>query len=164
MKKLTALLLIVCICLSLSACGNDTQTGGNNGGGGNATKENSKEISPGVVMIDDCKIAIGEKRQFVGNNVTGQAYVALQVKYTNNSDQERSLKSVAKIRVYQNGVECKESRVAGYNTNGYTGNEDILPGNSQTLLLTYEIKKLNEPVLIKILDGSTVISEFTYTP
>lgn len=168
MKKITALILVVCICLSFCACVDDAGRKKGNGGAGQTTKQMAKEISPGVVDAYDCRIEITDYD--ICSYVGGTAGFAF-INFTNNSDESCSLNDVVKIKVYQNGVECRNASMYEFSIGSSEPFEvddyaDVLPGVTAKTgeLFKIQTQTYDQPVLVQIIVAGEVISEVTLDP
>ena len=167
-EKNTALILVVCICLSFCACGDDAGRKKGNGGAGQTTKQMAKEISPGVVDAYDCRIEITDYD--ICSYVGGTAGFVFII-FTNNSDESCSLNDVVKIKVYQNGVECRNASMYEFSIGSSEPFEvddyaDVLPGVTAKTgeLFKIQTQTYNQPVLVQIIVAGEVISEVTLDP
>ena len=159
MKKLTALLLIVCICLCFTGCGK-----GDSKNPGNRTEPKAVEVAPGKVKVDGCIIEITDYQ--IGSYTGGTAgYVFID--FTNNSGKSCSLNDVVKIRVYQNGVECREASMYEFSILAQDpfevdDHDDILPGVTAKTGEIFKIQSYDKPVLVQIVVNGETVSDVTF--
>ena len=141
MKKLSALFLTLCLCLSLSACSN---------------KSGAKEISPGVVEVDGCRVEIyGYYERAQTTTFAGFVYI----KFTNNSGESCSMSDKVEIRAFQNGTECNDYYSA-FPLFSVDSDDDVLNGVTAETGSAFKVKK-GVPVLVQIVVDGKVISEKT---
>ena len=163
MKKLSALLLTACICLCFIGCGKvDSNSPGNQ------TEPKAVEVSPGKVKVDDCIIEITDYR--IASYYGGTAGFVF-IDFTNNNSEPCSLNDVVKIKVYQNGVECRNASMYEFSIGSSEPFEvddyaDVLPGVTAKTgeLFKIQTQTYDQPVLVQIIVAGEVISEVTLDP
>lgn len=161
MKKLTALLLTACICLCFIGCGKaDSKDPGNQ------TEPKAVEVAPGIVKVDGCIIKITD---YQIASYTGGTAGFVFIDFTNNSGESCSLNDVVKIRVYQNGVECREASMYEFSILSKDPFEvddyaDILPGVTAKTGELFKIQSYDKPVLVQIIVDGEIVSDVTLDP
>ena len=148
MKKTMVLLLMVCICLSICACGKNE-----------GVKKNSvREISPGVVEVDGCRVEIYGYYERVNSYVlTGSVYI----RFTNNSGENCSLTDKVEIRAYQNGAQCSNYMSGYVKLFDVDHTTKVLNGSTVETGRAFKVKK-DVPILIQIVVAVKVVSEVKY--
>ena len=166
MRKLTAFLLIVAICLSFSGCNRklmwryqmttlpETSTAATT-----KVPQIVEEISPGKVNIKGCTVEINQVFfTYAGkNNVTYDA-CAVSIHVTNRSGNPVKFNLLCQVRVKQDGRTCSYIDTP----QGYDFDLDEPIDTVGIYMLFYKVTSFKKPVQIEILYQGKVVTQFTY--
>ena len=168
MKRMLALLLLLCMCCSLSACDRmrmwrnqmtDPPTAPSTLP--HATVNNTvEEISPGEVNIKGCVIDISHVVYTYAGEDGDQKACAIHVSVMNKSGKKIKLDSLCQIRVKQDGKICMAVNAPdsiGFDQDGY-----VEPSKFGVYTKYYKITSFNKPVQVQLLYHGEVLTEFTY--
>ena len=138
MKKLLALFLVLMMLVSLAACGD----------------KGKKIENPNLITIGDYQALF--TGAYITKDYEGDDAIAASFTYTNNSEEAQSFLWAMFYTPMQAGVELENSTIfKSADSYDYLGEEnlnDVAPGASQDVVLTYKLRNLTDPVTISFSD------------
>ena len=173
MKRMIALLLLMCMCCSLSACDRklmwrhqmtDPPTAPSTLP--HPTVNNTvEEISPGVAEINGCRVELNQNFTRV-LNYDGKLNCMAMFTFVNNRSETVSMDSVCRILVFQNGKLCQEIAEEDdiYGTLTDDGEQKVEPGKMRIVNKIFALRNGYEPIEIQIRHNGDVITKITYDP
>ena len=155
-KKLVVLILVMAMALCVSSCGIGFDNGGVSPDAPSViTTDGKADIDNCHIEITDCKAQISAFSQFIA---------VVSMDFYNGSDAATSLFFTASIKAYQNGMELSLAAWSPADhgiAHDYT--TSIQPGYTLSTGCAFVIADTSAPITIQICDGTTVVSEKTFT-
>ena len=169
MKRMIALLLLMCMCCSLSACDRKLMWRNQMTDPPTApstlphpTVNNTvEEISPGEVNIKGCSIDVSHVYFTYVGQQSNQKACAVSVLVMNRSGKPVKLKSLCQIRVKQDNGVCMY--IDGDMSDAFDDpDKPIESGSLGFFTMYYKVTSFAKPVQVQILYKGEVLTEFTY--
>ena len=151
-KKIVAMLLTGAMVLSITACGEDTDSGKDNKTNTetateqNETKtEDAQPVDDGIIDFTAEKFNVKYVRHEFANDYEGNKCLLYYYTFTNNSDENATAGITANVQCFQDGSECEIGIMAEQNDsmNNYALNE-VQPGGTVEVCQVYKLKSDTE--------------------
>lgn len=174
MKRYLALILALCLCFALAACGGATETAapeadnpGTEAPETEAPETEQPETPSAAATLEEYAVEI--KSAALGEDYEGNPAIMITFSWTNNSE-ETVMPMVAVVtRAFQGGVGLDSAIIVGNdNYDGDAYSTEVRPGTTIDVQVAYALRDETSPVEFEIekflgTDGSMAYKEFDIT-